>query len=403
ESFTITSSSQDNFGIDREEWYADGILIQENNSGTDNLFTYKFSTLGNHSVELRVFDFANLSSSLTVNVTVQDRTPPVVDSIITGPQNVKAGEANTWRLNATDLELPSGLTWTWDFDRSVDSDEDGDTRNDVEASGDLVTWTFDEGGVYSITCTVTNEQGLTSTQELIVYVEDAPASSSSATDYILPVGGIVGAVVGAVFFIRWMIQRRSHEELMDQEAARIAEEEAQTAREPDHEEQLAMYQNRGGASSGFQRGGGDDMAQIAGVGAGYGAQQPQPTIRQSGVDDAALLSAFEEADSEPVPKPQPEPMTEPIPEKTQTQQSNVLSSGIELPNVMKESTTPSPSVTTPEPEPIVEETPPPVQQTTEVIGTCAECGQQYAVDMPLGIEQAQIDCPKCGNRSTIRR
>ena len=58
ESFTLTSSSQDNYGIGYEEWYADGLLVQ-NDTGTGNSFTYSFSSAGNHSVDLIVYDSAN--------------------------------------------------------------------------------------------------------------------------------------------------------------------------------------------------------------------------------------------------------------------------------------------------------------------------------------------------------
>ena len=51
ESFTVTSSSLDNYGIDREEWFADDLLIQSD-TGSGNSFTYSFSSVGNHSVEL---------------------------------------------------------------------------------------------------------------------------------------------------------------------------------------------------------------------------------------------------------------------------------------------------------------------------------------------------------------
>ena len=191
---------------------------------------------------------------------------------------------------------------------------------------------------------------------------------------------------------------------MSEEAARREAEEAAASHQPDHEEQLQMFQNRGGAASGFQRGAGDDMAEIAGVGAGYGAQQPVvSTQRQSGVDDDALLSAFAEPDVEPTPAAQPEP--EPEPQKTEpTNRASVLSSGIEMPTALGGSPSTKPVEITPTPQPVVvEPTPAPVEQTTEVVGICGDCGQHYAVDMPIGIEQAQIDCPKCGTRSTIRR
>ena len=403
ESFTLTSSSQDNWGIWKEEWVVDGV-VEQTDFGTGNTFTYSFSTAGVQTVTLRVFDEGTLTTSQTINVTIQDRTAPILE-FITGPTEVMAGEENSWRLNASDSESPT-LTWSWDFDRSVDVDEDGDTKNDGEASGDLVKWTFTKGGDYSITCTVTNEQGISSTRELNVYVEDQPSSSSAilSAAYIFPIGALIGAIVGGFFLFRWMNQRRTHQELMSQEAARREAEEAATAHEPDHEEQLQMFQNRGGASSGFQRGGGDEMAEIAGVGVGYGSQQSLTSTQQSGVDDGALLSAFAEPDIEPKPTVQPETKPEAEPEPAPTNRSSVLSSGIEMPTVLGGSASTKPVDSTPEPQPVVEKpTPVPVEQTTEVVGTCGDCGQQYAVDMPIGIEQAQIDCPKCGKRSTIRR
>jgi DNA-directed RNA polymerase subunit RPC12/RpoP len=126
------------------------------------------------------------------------------------------------------------------------------------------------------------------------------------------------------------------------------------------------------------------------------------STQQSGVDDATLLSAFEEPEVEPKPAVQPE--TKPEPQPTTNNRSSVLSSGIEMPTVLGGSTSTKPVDSTPVPQPVVEEpSPSPVEQTTEVVGTCGDCGQQYAVDMPIGIKQAQIDCPKCGKRSTIRR
>ena len=412
ESFTLTSSSTDNFGIDREEWWADGNLIQSD-SGTGNTFTYSFDSAGNHSVTLRAYDLANWSTDLTVNITIQDRTPPVLEAI-TGPKEVMAGEENTWRINATDPNSPQ-LTWFWDFDRSVDLDENGNTADDRQASGDLVTWTFTEGGDYSITCTVTNAQGLSSTREINVYVEAKPVEKSSTMTYVYGGGAILLAlavIVGGVFLYRSLNQRRAHQEMMEAEAARKAAEEAEANREVGREEQLSMFQNRGNESSGFARGGGNEMAEIAGVGAGYGTQQTMAQAPVQSVSDSALLSAFEEEDEPTVqPEPQPEPKPEVKPQSTtptSTEKSSVLTSGIELPNVLNQPSpepTPAPVVQTapsptPEPAPVeIESTP----QSTEVRGACDECGQQYAVDMPIGVQQAQIACPKCGNLSVIRR
>tara|TARA_B100001750_G_scaffold38746_1_gene28047 strand:- start:219 stop:797 length:579 start_codon:yes stop_codon:yes gene_type:complete len=191
------------------------------------------------------------------------------------------------------------------------------------------------------------------------------------------------------------------------EESRRAEEEAAAAQQPEREEQLAMFQNRGGgASSGFQRsGGGDEMAEIAGVGSGYGAQQVTAPIQSGAIDDSDLLSAFAEPVETPVAQPEPDPKPDPKPAPVSTERASVLSGGIQLPDVLNQPSSQAPVATAPEPQPAPVSTAPvpTTPQTSEVVGSCGDCGQHYAVDMPLGIEQAQIDCPKCGNRGTVRR
>ena len=244
ESFTLTSSSLDNWGVMKEEWIADGLTAQVD-GGSGNTFTYSFSTEGVHTVTLLVEDEGGLTASQTINVTIQDRTSPILD-FITGPTEVKAGEEHSWRLNATDPESPS-LSWSWDFDRSVDIDMDGDTKNDAEASGDLVTWRFTKGGDYAITCTVTNEQGITSTRELNVYVEEQTVEKSSTMTYIYGGGAILLAlavIIGGIFLFRSMRQRRTHQEMMAEEAARRAAEEAAAAHEPVSYTHLTLPTNR---------------------------------------------------------------------------------------------------------------------------------------------------------------
>ncbi len=405
ESFTLASSSTDNFGIDREEWWADGILIQSD-SGTGNSFTYSFDSAGNHSITLRAYDLANWSTDLTINVTIQDRTPPILEAI-TGPKEVMAGEENTWRINATDPNSPQ-MTWFWDFDRSVDSDGNGNTADDKQAAGDLVTWTFSEGGDYSITCTVTNAQGLSSTREINVYVEAKPMEKSTTMTYVYGGGAILLAlavIAGGAFLYRSLNQRRIHKEMMEAEAALQAAQEAEANREVGRDEQLSMYQNRDNTASGFARGGNDQMAEIAGVDSGYGAGNIMARTPVKSISDTNLLSAFEE-EEEPPAKSEPEPVVKskevaPI----SVDKSSVLSSGIDLPDVLNQPSSepthsPIPEVDQSTPAPVELESSP---QSTEVRGVCEECGQHYAVDMPAGVQQAQIACPKCGNLSIIRR
>ena len=192
------------------------------------------------------------------------------------------------------------------------------------------------------------------------------------------------------------------------EAARREQEEAEAARQPSHEEQLTMFQKQ---DTGFSaRASGDDYAQIAGVDSGYVAAVPQTTPAATSATDDEILSVFEEPTSTPEPVT-PEPVTSPTPAPAKqtkagiempksTSKGTVISSGIELPGSVIDTTKPDVVEQAPAPQSEVQpETPP----TTEVVGHCEGCGQRYAVDMPAEIDAAQIDCPKCGSRNTIRR
>jgi len=299
------------------------------------------------------------------------------------------------------------LTWTWDFDRSVDSDQDGDSTNDVEATGALVEWTFEKAGTYSITCTVTNAEGLTTQEELSVHVIGDETLDRKTSEMVLYGGGILGIIVvlvGGFLLFQRAQQSRANEELMQMESSRRAEEEAEAAHEPGHEEQLTMFQRSESAEHG-RRDTGDEMSQIAGVDGGYSAA-PIAEARPISASDAELLAVFDDSEPEPEPEPEPAAKAEPAPaqkaspepeEKPVQGSATVLSSGIELPGVLHDVVKREAAQNIPvEPEPAPE-------SSTELVGACNQCGQRYAVDMPSGIAEARIDCPKCGERNTIRR
>ena len=405
ESFTLTSSSTDNHQIQTEEWRVDGVLDQSDN-GTQNTFTHSFSQGGNHTIELRAYDESGWSGSMSIIVNVRDITPPQMDEI-TGPSEVMVGESKSWTVGANDPESAT-LSWSWDFNHNENEDSLGSATDDAEASGALVEWTFDKAGTYYITATVTNQENLTFSKEHLVVVEAQPSSESTTSSVIVySVGAIVviALIVGGFFVFRSYQSRQQHQEMMAAEAAMRAEEEAKSAHQPDRDEQLSMFQNRG--SGGFSaRGSVDEISQIAGVGSAYGAGQVHSAT--TGVADEGLLDAF--AEPEPAPESVPEPAPEPKAE-TQTVPSSragveipdsvskgtVISSGIELPGVLSkivEKEAPQEEA----PAPTVEST-----TTTEMVGVCSGCSERYAVDMPTDLQEAQIDCPNCGVRNVIRR
>ena len=60
--------------------------------------------------------------------------------------------------------------WNWDLDLNEDSDLDGDKENDADLTGETVEWKEVIPGEYKISLTVINGAGLSSTDDVIVYV-----------------------------------------------------------------------------------------------------------------------------------------------------------------------------------------------------------------------------------------
>lgn len=449
ETFSLSSNSQDNWMIDREEWWVDGSLFQQDN-GTQNTFTHSFSVGGAHHIELKVYDGESLFDNDTAMVTIQDTTRPIVGSI-EGPSELTAGDSGTWSLQANDGESAT-LSWSWDFDKD-------DGANDMDATGSQATWTFSKAGNYWITCTVTNEENISTPTEMLVVVKAAPSSGLGAgIDFAGPAFAlllVIGLAVGGFFGWRRWRDAQALKVLANEEIARITAEQEST-QEPTQEEQLSMFAPAGSRVVSSRSGAETEMAEIAG--AGYGASEAVESAAMLGVQtqvsdgDSELLAAFDEPEIKPEPAVTPvqkaaaqEPA--PVAEKPAAGGATVISSGIELPSVMKqavetpaevaaaapapapepavepapapapapavESTQPTPAHAptptaepTPAPTPVAEPTPAPAavaEGTIEVIGACASCGQRYAVDMPSSINEARIDCPKCGSRNNIHR
>ncbi|UCD91630.1 MAG: PQQ-binding-like beta-propeller repeat protein, partial [Methanobacteriota archaeon] len=69
---------------------------------------------------------------------------------------------------------PSSLIYEWDFDASVDSDGDGNNANDKEGTGPTPTHTYHDDGIYIVTLTVTDSEGLQDTDQCSITVLNVP-------------------------------------------------------------------------------------------------------------------------------------------------------------------------------------------------------------------------------------
>ena len=81
--------------------------------------------------------------------------------------------STTVSLDATESESGSAeswiVSWKWDLNINVDEDGDGDKTNDVDATGETYQWDVSPGE-WKIQLTVTDDQGLSSSEDTWVYV-----------------------------------------------------------------------------------------------------------------------------------------------------------------------------------------------------------------------------------------
>jgi len=411
--FTLTSTSLDNWQISREDWRVDGSLISSFTSG-QSAFTHSLNATGNHTVELTVVDGANNVATTTVTVVIRDGTKPVVENIVAATSSIQ-GESVTFTISASDPES-STLLYTWDFDKEVDSDLDGVTGNDAQATGTSVSWTFSSAKPTYVTCTVTNDANLSKTVQHLIDIEVDPAAASglsSAFSSIVPFLIILLlAVLGGGGWLAWNWRKKNlANEALALQQATVVEDSEQP--EPEREDQLSMY-----APASSQSYGGDSIASLA------GADYTQGTVSMD------VLSAFVDDDDELVPsgnkgavlddldflrkreqKPEPTAEQKPV-EQSVNEQGKVAkrSAGIALPGeagVTQPASSPAATqqisaVAEPEPEP----EPAPdseVEEVTTVKASCPSCEQMFAVDIPHSIDEALVACPMCEQRIRLQR
>ncbi len=405
--FTLTSTSSDNWQIVQEDWRVDGTLISSFTNGQSS-FTNSINSTGNHTVELTVVDGANNVATSTVTVVIRDGTKPVVNDIVAASSSMQ-GDAVTFTISASDPES-SSLHYTWDFDKEVDSDSDGVTGNDAQATGTTVSWTFSSAKPTYVTCTVTNDANLSKTVQHLIDVEADPASASSSSSpftSIVPILIILLiAALGGGGWLAWNWRKKNlaNEALALQQAAAEPEQP-----EPEREDQISMY-----APAGSQGYGGDSIASLA------GADYSQGTVSMD------TLSAF--VDDEPAPVESKDPVLDDLDflrKREQKPESKVVetpvvtkespeieqgktakrSAGISLPgeagiNQATSSPTPTQTPSVVEPEPTPE---PVVEDVTTVKASCPACEQMFAVDMPHDIDEALVACPKCEQKIRLQR
>jgi len=142
--------------------FGDG-TIQTTKAG---IISHHFQMPGNFEVELTVTNDNGESDSISITIFVN--SPPSI--LLDIPGYVKTGETAT--LDASTSFDPEGgaLEYIWDFDKTVDSNGDGNPAGNADSTDAIVEVEFTEPGNHTGVITVVDDKGGISSQEWTIMV-----------------------------------------------------------------------------------------------------------------------------------------------------------------------------------------------------------------------------------------
>jgi large repetitive protein len=151
---TATASDSGNDTL-TYNWYLNNATTPITGQSIDYIFTDN----GTYPVKLEVIDTDGAVTTQTVDVTVTNIAPTIVN--IVKPTTINEGESVTFSATVTDPGVLDTLTYGWNF---------GDNTNPI--IGQNVNHTFADNGTYNIVLTVTDKDGGVTTQTVVVKVDN---------------------------------------------------------------------------------------------------------------------------------------------------------------------------------------------------------------------------------------
>jgi len=130
------------------------------------IISHHFQNSGNFEIELTVTNDLGESDSISISVFVN--SPPTI--IIEIPGYVKTGEVAI--LDASSSFDPEGgsIEYIWDFDKTIDSDGDGNPSGDADGNNALAEVRFTDPGNHTGILTIVDDKGGISSQEWTLMV-----------------------------------------------------------------------------------------------------------------------------------------------------------------------------------------------------------------------------------------
>lgn len=165
----VSLGSEVEFDASRSSYPSDADYewtVGPNTESTDENFTHTFDETGKHAVELTITDDENdVTTTDSVTITVEDRTPPVGN------------------LTVNESQPAVGDTVSFDASSSSDSDEVDDYEWSITGDGTVVdsgdgihNYTYEEPGTFRESVTVTDPSGNEDTEKVRITVQGGNAT-----------------------------------------------------------------------------------------------------------------------------------------------------------------------------------------------------------------------------------
>ncbi len=413
ESISLRGMYSDNWNVVSVKWYLGESLVltdpspqKEGESVFDLEILIDQVQAGTHTIRMEVTDASGMTSNSTSNLTIYDATPPSVNNAIVEITRF-TDETVTLEALAVDIESES-LGYSWDVDVNIDSDGDGITNNDMDRSGQTLTVTYEKAGIYSLICTVTNDNGLETNIEYIIAIESAQ-TTPSLIDQIMPYLPIIGAIslvllIAAGLILIISIRARKKMKEIEEELRNQEQEQMQVPSESEQKEMFARNRDDGQSSFSYRRSPTTEISADPDIAALLGRKpSDMAQSRKNKPNDDLLSLMFEEendegedatTDSENDKTERSRPQIPQIPTSEEIPGPSSIS-GSERNDINEEE---QPTDDQPSPGDAEE-----LVQDLQMRVKCSECQAQFRVKIPDGAPGVRASCPTCGSLQVVRR
>lgn len=405
------AGSTDDHTVSTCAWNLDG-----NPYGQNNSVSFSWTDIGMHIVTLTVTDASGNSNSISTNLVVTDTSLPILDQSTLNllPSGGLVNEAITCTAQASDPYDPSNtLRYHWDLNPKVDSDGNGNARDDADQTGLSTDLEFKSSGSYDIVLTVFDQSNNSDSYAFTLSIEPLPSKGSIAG--VLLVVLFIGTLTMSVALLghrRW--QNGIAKELLIGRGLNEIEAEAHMATVASTRK-IPLFSSAivlagldvGEVQSTSSKVEDQKAAEMAAI---YGTQPneqaPQtssfapPVLTQQAISQGSQAAAADAMAlfNDEAPATSPEPVTE----TTQTSegidelyptapvQTVVKSGGVSLPEGM--------AASKPVPE-LIQSTTTPEPVSKQV--TCQGCSTAFTIRIPGGANAVVVACPSCSLDVTV--